>query len=171
MFTDTDRKGTFSINKSGDICPIERLSTNSVLPDWFEEARIALSFHTVVLRPLLTSNMSFVIIAYSHTSRLVYHEEHLRSPTVTRVPVYVYRDATTHYRALVWLDSPCTRGISHSMCHKLAFTLNTATFTLHVIPRGIDTAISLRAAPARLDLHQLGTRIAWRPEYKTRERI
>src|SRR3989344_4187838 len=96
MFTDTDRKGTFSVNKSGNICPIERLSTNSVLPHWFEETRIALSFHTGVLRPLLTSNMSFVIIAYPHTSRLVYHEEHFRSPTVTQASVYNYRDATTH---------------------------------------------------------------------------
>jgi len=62
------------------------------------------------------------------------------------------------------------------MRHKLTFTLNTATFTLHVIPRGIDTAISLHSATEWLDYlltkrHQLDARIAWRPEYKTRERI
>ena len=57
------------------------------------------------------------------------------------------------------------------MRHKLTFTLNTATFTLHVMPRDINAAISLHAATAWLDFNQLGTWIAWRPEYKTRERI
>ena len=108
-----------------------------------------------VLRPLLTSVMSFMMIAHPHTSRLEYHEEHDRSPTVTRASVYRYRDATTRIEHLVWLDSPCTRGISDSMRHKLAFTLPTATFTLHAIPRGIDTAISLHAATARLDFSSL----------------
>ena len=76
----------------------------------------------------------------------------------------------------MWLDSPCTRGISHSMCHKLAFTLNTATFTLH--PEGrpskdCDFASRRHGAVGLLyyKRHQLDARIAWRPEYKTRERI
>ena len=125
-----------------------------------------------VLRLLLTSHTS---IRDGHPSSYLLRGKYEISHGNPSTCSYLSRRHYTH-RALVWLDSPCTRGISCSMRHELAFTLPTATFTLH--PEGrpskdCNFASRRHGAVGLLyyKRHQLDARIAWRPEYKTRERI
>src|SRR3989344_164025 len=95
--------------------------------------------------------MSFLMIAYPHASRLVYHEEHLRSPTVTRASVYNYRDATTHIGLWCGWILPVLAG-SPTLCATNWRSRYLPLLSPFIRPlTGRRTAISLHAATTWLD--------------------